>query len=233
MSTLNFQKATQGSSLNFSKDLGLDFSKGLGGNIMINLNWGTNERTRSVDIDLALAVVAGAKQNPTVSTEVKKAGFFGKLIGKKDETITTTTPAAGKSVKTLVHCFDKTGARGDGIIHHGDDTSGSWADGEFIEIDVTKIGNSIQELIPSILSYSGHELSDLPFAHMKVYVGSKNAVVKPLFEVDLTNLQRGDMGAQFGKLVRSGDSWEWTTDIKKTNVAGSRGFKALKELAIK
>lgn len=219
MSTLNFQKASQGSSLNFTKDLGLDFSKSLGGNIMINLNWGTNAATRSVDIDLALAVIQ-------TTTEVKKAGFMSKLFGGKDS-------EAGRKVKGFVHCFDKVCSRGDGIIHHGDDTTGAWSDGEFIEIDPTKIGADVQELLPSILSYSNHRLKDLPFAHMKVYIGTKNSVVKPLFEVDLTNLNSSDKGAQFGKLVRSGDSWEWTTDIKKTSIAGSSGFRALKELALK
>lgn len=225
MSALNFQKAAQGSSLNFTKDLGLDFSKSLGGNIMINLNWGTNNATRSVDIDLALALV-----NVGAASQVKKPGLFGKLIGRKDEVVVNTN---ARSVKSFVHCFSRDCANGDGITHHGDDTTGAWSDGEFIEIDPTKIGSDVNELLPSILSFSGHRLKDLPFAHMKVYIGTKNVVSKPLFEVDLTNLSSGDMGAQFGKLVRTEDGWEWTTDIKKTSVSGGRGFHALKELAAK
>lgn len=229
MSTLNFNKVSQGSSLNFSKDLGLDFSKGLGGNIMINLNWETNQ---SVDIDLALAVIAGGNTAPVVVEKVEKAGFFSKLVGGKDKVTTETLPANGRTLKSFPHCFSKSCAKGDGIIHHGDDTTGAWSDGEFIEIDPSKIGADVMELIPSILSYSRHQLNSLKSADLKVYIGTKNKVVTPLFQADLTNLKSGDLSAQFGKLVRDGASWTWTTDIKTTTTGGGAGFGVLKTLAL-
>ena len=225
MSQLNFAKVNQGSSLNFVKDLGLDFSKGIGGNIMINLNWVTNQ---SVDIDLALAVIQGGSEASTPTTTVKKAGILSKLFGGKDkvETVSDRT-----KLKSFPHCFQLGAGSGDGITHHGDDTSGAWSDGEFIEIDVSKIGADVIELIPSILSYSNHSLKSLDSADLKVYIGTTKKVVTPLFEVDLTNLSSSAKGAQFGKLIREGDSWVWTTDVKTTTIGGNVGFNALKALA--
>ena len=114
----------------------------------------------------------------------------------------------------------------------GDDTAGSWTDGEFIQIDVTKLPANITTLIPSILSYSGHALKDLEFAYMKVYAGTAKNLERPLFEVDLKDLDVGVMSAQFGRLVRDGASWKWTTDLKYGSTRGSNGFTQLKKMAV-
>lgn len=213
MSTLNFQKATQGSSLNFQKDMGVDITNS---NLVINVNWGGR-----ADLDSCLALISGNSTTPA------KKGFFSKLLGGGSS-------SGPGNLKSFTHCFGLSAGRGDGVKHHGDDTTGSWSDGEFIEIDMSKLGSDVTEIIPSVLSYDGTDMSNLPHAKMMVYLGTKNSVSKPLFEVDLTGMSNSTRGAQFGKLVKnSAGEWVWTTDVKYTTTSGSSGFNKLKELAAK
>lgn len=215
MTQLNFTKASAGTSLNFAKDLGVDMSNS---NIVINIDWG-NLNGRSVDLDSCLAVITRSTSEPV------KKGFFAKLLGGNE--------SSNSKLKSFVHCFDLHSGATDGIKHHGDDTTGSWSGGEFIEINTSKLGNDVLELIPSVLAYSNVNMSELPFAHMRVYVGTKSRVDQPLFEVDLTGMSSSVRGAQFGKLVKNDSGeWIWTTDVKYTSTSGSSGFTKLKELAV-
>lgn len=208
MSQLNFSKVAQGSSLNFAKDLSVDISSS---NLVINIDWGKLDG-RSVDLDSCLALVSAGSAKP---------GLLGRMFGGSSDP------------KAFVHCFDKSCGANDGVYHHGDDTTGSWAGGEFIEVDMSKLGSDIAAIIPSVLSYSNTDMSRLPFAHMKVYIGTKAKVEKPLFEVDLTGMNSSVRGAQFGKLVKNSDGeWVWTTDVKYTSTSGSSGFTKLKQLAV-
>lgn len=216
MSQLDFTKAESGTSLNFSKDLGVDMSNA---NIVINIDWG-KIGGRSVDLDSCLALIAGGN-----SQEAPKKGFLSKIFGGGGSNSST--------LKSFTYCFGQSNGRGDGVTHHGDDTTGSWSNGEFIEINTSKLGADVTEIIPSVLAYSNTDMSSLPFAHMRVYVGTKTKVEKPLFEVDLTDMSRSVRGAQFGKLVKNSDGeWVWTTDVKYTTVSGSSGFDKLKEVAV-
>ena len=208
--TLNFAKATQGTTLNFSKDLGVDMSNV---NIVLNVNWTAN---LSVDLDSCLALVSGESSG-------SKPGFLSKLFGAKSDS---------SNVKAFVHTFDRRCGDNDGVKFHGDDLTGGWASGEFIEIDTSKLGDDVTEIIPSVLAYSNVALNSLDSAGMRVYIGTPTKVVKPLFEVDLTDMSSSVRGAQFGKLVKnSAGEWEWITDIKYTNTSGSSGFRKLKDIA--
>lgn len=210
---ISFDKVEQGQSLSFEKGSSTEIK-----NITINLNWGKYKPNPSarVDIDLALAMLTGE------TNEVKK-GFFKNLLGGS---------SSSSNLAHFVHCFDRFCAQRIGTEHMGDDTSGSWTEGEFIEIDVTKLPSNITSLIPSILSYSGHALKDLEFAYMKVYAGTAENLERPLFEVDLKNLDASVMSAQFGRLVRNGASWKWTTDLKYGDTRGTGGFTQLKKMAV-
>jgi len=201
--SLDFAKQTQGSSLDFSKDLGVDLSKS---NIIINLNWGVPAGRSSVDLDSNLATIVGGQK---VMVEKKTGGILG--FGSKTVTV---EEERGKRLKGYAYYGNKDACRSDGVKHHGDDLTGASAEGEFIEIDGSKIGADVTELVPSLASFSGDDFSSLPFAYMRVYVGTTTKIEKPLFEVDLTDVKRGTRSAIFGKLVRDGQSWKWVTDTR-------------------
>lgn len=213
MSTLNFNKVSEGSTLNFTKDRNIDL--GSAGNIMINLNWGVPAGAGSVDLDSSLTLISsGAAAAPST-------GLLGRMFGAAKAAV------VGKGISAFVHCFDK--SCGKGVKHHGDDRTGSWASGEFIEIDATKLESNICEIVPGILSYSGHDMSTLPFAHVRVYLGTKDRVDVPLFEADLKAVPRGTMGAVFGKLTKNeAGEWSWTTQQK---LSSARSFDALKAMS--
>ena len=187
---LNFTKVEQSEVLSFDKS---DFENLGEDKLMININWGASNG-RSVDLDTNLAVIA--------EMERESNGFLGFFKNKSVE----------RACEHFIYYANRFGASNAGIVHKGDDMTGCWSDGEFIEIDLGKVPTDL-ELVPSVVSYSGDDISGLPFAHMRVYIGTAERVSKPLFEVDLTGVKRGTRSAIFGKLFNEGGEWKWKTNI--------------------
>lgn len=206
MSTLNFSKVTVGQTLNFAKD----FGEAVSGILSFNLNWG-QINGRSVDLDAILVTKSNGQPVPATSptTTVKKAGFLGKLFGQKDEVVTSGGSSASRGgrpgVRETFYFGKKTGQ---GVKHHGDDLTGASAKGEFIEVDLDKLPADIDELIFSVISFSGHNFNDLPFASIEAFTGSPRRPGRGLISMELTQFGNGTKAVVLAK-VKKNAAGEW------------------------
>lgn len=214
MSALNFAKVTPGQTLNFAKDLG----EAVSGILSFNLNWG-KIGGRSVDLDAILVTkssgqpyAAQAAVAPT--TTIKKAGIFSKLFGGKDEVVTEggrpATPAGTSvpGVKEVYYFGNKTGT---GVKHHGDDLTGASAKGEYIEVNLDTLPANVDELVFSVISFSGHEFTSLPFASIEVFTGPPSRPGKGLVSMELTEFSAGTKAVVLAKVKKNADGeWEVT-----------------------
>lgn len=207
MSQLDFTKAEVGTSLNFSKDLGVTASENV---LTFNGDWGMING-RSVDLDVVLVL-----KDTSGNTSTKPAGFFKSLLGGK-------TSSSSTIVDTYYTRLLGGKETGPGIKHHGDDTTGSSAGGEFIEVDTNKLPSNVNELVFSIFSFSGHAFGDLPFASVKVHTGTPTAPGRGLVSMDLTGFKSSTKAIAVAKFTKN-SAGEWI--FKAIKEEGTRGSVA-------
>lgn len=227
MSTLNFSKVTVGQTLNFAKD----FGEAVSGILSFNLNWGMING-RSVDLDAILVTKSNGQPVPaTAPTTVKKAGFFKKLLGGSDEVVTSGGSAATRGgrpgVRDTFYFGKKTGQ---GVKHHGDDLTGASAKGEFIEVDLDKLPADIDELVFSVISFSGHNFNDLPFASIEAFTGSPRHPGRGLVSMELTQFGNGTKAVVLAKVKKNAaGEWEVTglqSESRDGSVSGATKLSA-------
>lgn len=238
MSQLNFAKVVPGQTLNFAKDLGETVS----GILTFNLNWG-KIGGNSVDLDAILVTKSKGQPYPAreavapTTSVVKKASTLGKLFGGKDTVVTTPgTPyvPAGVSTPGLKETL-YFGTRKDsvrlfgtskplpaipGALHHGDDLTGSSAKGEYIEVHLDKLPADVDELVFSVISFSGDNFADLPFASIEIFTGAPSNPGKGLVSMELTQFNNGTKAVVLAKVSKN-VSGEW--EITGLKLEGSSG----------
>lgn len=211
MTVLNFTKVEPGQTLNFSKD----FGNAVSGIITFNLNWGMIDG-RAVDLDAILVTKSGGAVVPATQV-VKKAGFFKKLLGGSDEVSGNSGYTSAAGVKECYYFGNKTGK---GVKHHGDDLTGASAKGEYIEVDLDSLPSDIDELVFSVISFSGHSFSKLPFASIEIFTGSPARQGKGLVAMELTKFASSTKALVLAK-VKKNAAGEW--EVTGLNVEGSSG----------
>ena len=195
----NFTKVETNQTFNFSKEYGVT-----GGIVSFNLNW-PEHRGQAVDLDAFL--VMENRDGTTETIPGKKYGWFSKtFLGKVD------TPDTHRQVGGFKDTIYFRKLHGRGVIHHGDDTTGAWADGEFIEVDLDNIPPYVNTLTFAVLSFSGHKFSDLDYASIKVFTGKPNAPQRALMEHCLKSFSRSTQTVVLAQMKKnSAGEWELTT----------------------
>lgn len=199
---MNFEKVTPGQTLNFAKDFGTSIS----GVLSFNLNWG---QINGAAVDLDAILVTKSSGKPVEA--VKKAGFMSKLFGGKDEVSTQA------GIDKTYYFGNKTGA---GVKHQGDDRTGAEDKGEYIEVDLSKLPPHVDELVFSVISFSNHNFSDLPFASIEVFTGSPGKPGRGLVSMELTEFKRSTKAVVLAKVKRN-TAGEW--EVTGLNVEGTEG----------
>lgn len=219
--SLNFTKVETNQTLNFAKD----FGEAVTGVISGNLNWG-KINGRSVDLD-SILVMKSSGQPVAAQTTVKKAGFISKLFGGKDEVVTTPASNGGRpGIKDTIYFGN---LKGQGVKHHGDDLTGAWAKGEYIEVDLNALPSDVDELVFSVISFSGHNFADLPFASFELFTGTPNRQGRGLISYELTEFSRGVKACVMAQVKKNAQG-EWEVTAKK--IEGHSGsVNAAKELS--
>ncbi len=189
---LDFRKAEVGTAINFAKDLDEPVLEGV---ITFNLNWG-KVNGQSVDLD---AVARFEARNPSPDHRARtclgriKENLFGREPERKYQDVTIYYGNLGTQ----------------GVLHHGDDLTGSWAKGEYIEIDLGKIDPRIDTITLGVLSYSGHAFNTLPFASISVFTGPPTAPRRGVVETELVNFESRTKSVVMAQLKRN-SMGEWT-----------------------
>lgn len=196
---LNFTKVETGQSLNFAKDFG-DKIEGV---VSFNLNWGT-DNGQAVDLDSILVMERRTKvaipSEPKLGFWGKTAKFFG--LSSAPEEI-----APQRSLTEVIYFGNR---RTKGVVHHGDDRTGAFSEGEFIEIDLNQLDPSINVLTFSVLSFSGHSFGKLPFAEMKVFTGKPNQPKKGLVHHSLKEFKNSTMTVVLAQMKKIDNEWIMT-----------------------
>ena len=216
---LNFQKAVVGQSLNFSKDFGDKVS----GVVSFNLNWG-KFNGQSVDLD-AFLVMENRNNYPIINaqTVTKPKSLCDKLLNLFGlYTPRTIDLIRNPALRTETVYFGNPNAQG--VIHHGDDRTGAWSEGEFIEINLDHLHPSVDTLTFSVLSYSGHRFSDLPFASIKVFTGTPTRPIKGLVGHELLSFKSTTKTVVMAQMTKNNQG-EWlikAMNHESTNSSSSR-----------
>lgn len=214
---LNFNKVSVGQSINFSKD----FTTPVTGKISFNLNWG-KINNQPVDLDSILVMESRKGINNTIkvkrplTTLQKILKFLGFKINEVFDQVKS------KDTSTKVVYFGN--LQSQGVIHHGDDRTGAWAKGEFIEVDLDNLNPNIDTLTFVVLSFSKHDFSSLPFAEIKVSKGTPSNPIEGLVEHNLTNFNKGTRNIVLAQLVRNDQNeWVLTAMSKESTDNGVQG----------
>jgi tellurium resistance protein TerZ len=164
--------------------------------------------SRPVDLDSILvmesrggAVTPNQRVPRPLTFWQKVARFFGLSINQTYDII--STGHTDTSTKTVY--FGNLTEQG--VYHHGDDRTGAWSSGEFIEIDLDKLDPNVDTLTFTVLSFSGHDFHSLPFAEMKVFTGSPSRPVKGLVHHNLTDFKRGTRTVVLAQMKKVNGEW--------------------------
>ena len=180
---------------------------------------------RAVDLDAILTTKSGGAVVPATQV-VKKAGFFKKLLGGSDEVSGDSGYTSAAGVKECYYFGNKFGK---GVKHHGDDRTGAEDEGEYIEVDLDSLPADIDELVFSVISFSGHSFGKLPFASINIFTGSPSRQGKGLVSMELTGFASSTKALVLAK-VKKNAAGEWeVTGLKVEGTSGS--VSAAKQLS--
>ncbi len=198
---LDFRKVEPNTTLNFAKD----FGEPVTGKVCFNLNWG-KKNGQAVDLD-AIAVFEKRGGLKPQFVKNKPTGIFAKMkaaIGGEPtpEAIRYNQPVTTISFKNL-ECR--------GVLHHGDDLTGAWAKGEYIEVDLNRIDPAIDTITFTVLSYSGHRFCDLPFASIEVFTGTPQQQKRGLISMELTRFKTDTRTVAMARLTKVNGEWQIST----------------------
>lgn len=219
---LDFKKVDTGTTLNFTKDFGEIVS----GKVTFNLNWG-KINGRSVDLDAFLVMEARdrtPKQPQVVPVEPSTVDRLKSMFGMKLTKTIDLVASSDFNTKTVYYG----NLQERGVVHHGDDLTGAWAKGEYIEVDLDKLNPNIDTLTFSVLSFSGHRFCDLPFASIQVFRGTPKQQILGLIEHELTQFKPDTKTVVMAQLKRNTQfEWELTALKQESSSKSSNGVTAL------
>ena len=125
-----------------------------------------------------------------------------------------------------------------GIQHSGDDLTGDiegndGLDNEVMSINLREVDPEINQIVFVLNSYRGQDFSDIPFASIRLYEGSKNSV-KSIFSnynVASDNQFSGYVSLILGKLYRRNGEWKFSAIGEPTKDRRLQGLlKTVEEL---
>lgn len=210
---LDFNKVTTGQSLNFSKDFGDKIT----GKVSFNLNWGMIGG-RPVDLD-SIVVMESRGGIQSIQQRIPKPLTFwqkvARALGFKINQTYDILSSGSTDTSTKTVYFGNLTEQG--VYHHGDDRTGAWSEGEFIEIDLDNLDPNVDTLTFTVLSFSGHDFYSLPFAEMKVFTGSPNRPVKGLVHHNLTQFKRGTRTVVLAQMKKVNGEWIITAMNKQVS----------------
>lgn len=210
--------------VNLSKGMSVDLSKGGLTKFCVGANWGMMQ-------------VGGIKAQPerTVTETVKKGGFLG--FGGTKEEVTKVIPAVqasggvkksldldlsavsldsnGKKIETIFYGNYRSNPI-NGLNHSGDDLDGDeeddGIDNEIISVDTTKIDSKVQSIVFILNAFtSGQDFHATPFSRIRLYKGTESRVdeVVAQYKIDSEPKYAGKRSMILGKLHRVGNKWEF------------------------
>lgn len=152
--------------------------------------------------------------------EEKNKGFFG--IGSGSRQVAVDLDAScvmidsnKKVIDTI--SFRKLKSNDGSIIHSGDDRTGDVGgddglDNEILTIDLTKVNNSTQQIVFFLNSFKKQDFATIPFAHIRIYEGSKTVVKEVLATYNIASDSRfsGKVSMIMGKLYKKDGEWKFS-----------------------
>jgi tellurium resistance protein TerZ len=104
------------------------------------------------------------------------------------------------------------------IRHSGDDLTGDMdgddgLDNEVIMVDLTKIPDSVNQVIFVLNSFQGQDFATIPFASIRIYEGTPERVDDIIATYDIANDASfsGKVSMIMGKLYRHSGAWKFTS----------------------
>lgn len=146
---------------------------------------------------------------------IEKKGFFGTKQEAVDLDASVAVFDADKQLISLVY-FGELSAPG--IRHSGDDRTGDvdgddGLDNEVIQIKLSDVQPSADQIVILLNSYEGHDFKMIPFASVRLYEGSPSRVDSEYARYDLVNDEtfHGSKGVILGKFYRRNSEWKFAT----------------------
>lgn len=146
---------------------------------------------------------------------IETKGFFG---GRKKEAVDLDASVAvfddQKNIISLVYFGDLVAP---GIRHSGDDLTGDMdgddgLDNEVIQIKLSDLPPSSDQIVVVLNSFAGHDFKSIPFASIRLYEGTPSRVDSEFARYDLANDTsfHGSLGMILGKFYRKNGEWKFT-----------------------
>jgi len=147
---------------------------------------------------------------------IEKKGFFG---GSKKEAVDLDASVAvfdaQKNLISLVYFGELTAP---GIRHSGDDRTGDvdgddGLDNEVIQVKLSELPKTAEQVVVVLNSYKGHDFKVIPFASIRLYEGTPSRVDSEFARYDLANdaTFHGSKGMILGKFYLKGGEWKFAT----------------------
>lgn len=149
---------------------------------------------------------------------IEKKSLFG---SKKQEAVDLDASAglfnANKERVDIVY-FGQLASRCGSVRHSGDDRVGDTGgddnlDNEVISVDLTKVPNTVDQIVFVLNSFRGQDFADIPYASIRIYEGTPSRVDNVVATFDIANdaTFKGKVSMIMGKLYRHGTEWKFTT----------------------
>lgn len=149
---------------------------------------------------------------------IEKKSLFGKI--KKvavDLDASVGLFSENKQLLDIVY-FGQLASKCGSIHHSGDDLTGDMEgddglDNEVIIVDLTKIPDSVNQVVFVLNSFQGQDFATIPFASIRIYEGTPERVDDIIATYDIANDASfsGKVSMIMGKLYRHSGAWKFTS----------------------
>ncbi len=149
---------------------------------------------------------------------IEKKGLFGRM--KKvavDLDASVGLFAENKQLLDKVY-FGQLSSKCGSIRHSGDDLTGDMdgddgLDNEVIVVDLTKIPETVNQVVFVLNSFQGQDFASIPFASIRIYEGTPERVDDIIATYDIANdtTFSGKVSMIMGKLYRHTGAWKFTS----------------------
>lgn len=156
---------------------------------------------------------------------VKKKGFFGSFSsGSIDLDASVITIDGNKNVEEYVY-YGKLKSRDGSIVHDGDNLTGEGeGDDETINIDLTRIPQSVQHIVVTVNSFTGQTFNDVDNAFCRLVNKSNNN------EVCRFELNEKGRNTGFIMAVISRNNGDWIVEAKGVAANGKRAHDIIQPI---
>ncbi|MEM9681382.1 MAG: TerD family protein, partial [Bacteroidota bacterium] len=150
---------------------------------------------------------------------IKRPVFFGlfKETVAVDLDGSVTMYDENKSIVETVY-YKKLRSKDGAVIHSGDDRDGDVMgddgfDNEVIQVKLNQVNPKVQTIVFYLNSYNGQDFADVPYSKIRIFEGSPHKVnsVFATFNLSAEESFKGSISMVMGKLIRSGNNWEFLT----------------------